>query len=72
MHLEMYFKGKFIDSIPISSAQLGKIHELQHLLETKYCNELNYSDDQPQFFVNGIPSGLNEYERNKLQQGLRS
>ena len=45
MELEMYLNGRFIDSIPVSSSQLGKIHELQHHLERKYCHELEYADE---------------------------
>ena len=70
MELEMYLNGRFIDSIPVSSSQLGNIHELQHHLERKYCHELEYADDQPQFFITGIPSGMDEHDRNKLKQGL--
>jgi hypothetical protein len=56
MELEMYLDGKFIDSISITAAQLKNIHELQHQMEKKHCHSLEYSDDQPQFFI----SGLNE------------
>jgi hypothetical protein len=71
MELEMYLNGKFIDAVPINSSQLTKVHELQHQLEKKYCHHLEYTDDQPQFFITGIPSGMNEQERRKLEQGLR-
>ena len=58
MQLEMYLNGKFIDSINITKAQLNNIYELQHQMEKKYCHELEYADDQPQFFI----SGLNEVD----------
>lgn len=67
----MYLNGRFIDSIPVSPSQLTKIHELQHQLEKRFSHELEYADDQPQFFITGIPSGMNEPERRKLQQVLR-
>lgn len=47
----MYLNGKFVDSISITTAQLKNIHELQHQMEKKHCHELEYADDQPQFFV---------------------
>ena len=54
MELEMYLDGKFIDSISITAAQLKNIHELQHQMEKKHCHDLEYSDDQPQFFLSGV------------------
>lgn len=54
MELEMFLNGKFIDSVSITEKDLEKIHELQHLMEKKHCHQLEYSDDQPQFFVSGL------------------
>lgn len=71
MELEMYLHGKFIDAIPLTTAQLSKIHELQHQLEKKYCHELEYTDDQPQFFITGLPSGMSEQDKRKLRWGLK-
>jgi hypothetical protein len=71
MELEMYLNGKFIDAIPVLKSQLSKIHELQHQLEKKYCHELEYSDDQPEFFISGIPSDMDEMDKRKLREGLR-
>ena len=70
MELEMYLDGRFIDAISISSSQLGKIHELQHQMEKRYCHELEYSNGQLQFFISGSPSGMDAQERKKLKQGL--
>jgi hypothetical protein len=50
---------------------LRKIHALQQQLEKRHCHELEYMDD-PQFFISGIPSGMDEYDRNKLKQGLQT
>jgi hypothetical protein len=54
MELEMYLDGKFIDSISITTAHLKNIHELQHQMEKKHCHDLEYADDQPQFFITGL------------------
>jgi hypothetical protein len=54
MELEMYLHGKFVDSMSIRASQLKNIHELQHQMEKKHCHALEYSDDQPQFFISGI------------------
>lgn len=54
MELEMFLNGKFIDSIFLKQSELGRIHELQHKMEKKHCHELEYSDGQPQFFINGV------------------
>jgi len=54
MELEMFLDGKFIDSMTITGKDLEKIHELQHRMEKKHCHQLEYSDDQPQFFVSGL------------------
>jgi len=54
MELEMFLDGKFIDSIPITASQLKHIHELQHQMEKKHCHDLEYADDQPQFFISGL------------------
>jgi hypothetical protein len=54
MELEMFLNGKFIDSISIRQSDLGRVHELQHKMEKKHCHQLEYSDGQPQFFINGL------------------
>jgi hypothetical protein len=54
MELEMFLNGKFIDSISIDEKDLEIIHELQHKMEKKHCHQLEYSDGQPQFFINGL------------------
>lgn len=54
MELEMYLNGKFVDSVSITTVQLKNIHELQRQMEKKHCHELEYADDQPQFFVTGL------------------
>jgi hypothetical protein len=54
MELEMFLNGKFIDSISVDEKELENIHELQHKLEKKHCHQLEYSDGQPQFFINGL------------------
>jgi hypothetical protein len=58
MELEMYLNGKFIDAISITKAQLKNIHSLQHKMEKKHCHELEYADDQPRFFINGLPTDV--------------
>lgn len=50
----MFLDGKFIDSITIKESDLKRIDELQHKMEKKHCHQLEYSDGQPQFFINGI------------------
>jgi hypothetical protein len=54
MELEMFLNGKFVDSMSIRQSDLGRIYELQHKMEKKHCHELEYSDGQPQFFINGL------------------
>ena len=54
MELEMYLNGKFVDSVSITAMQIKNIQELQHQMEKKHCHELQYADDQPQFFVTGL------------------
>jgi hypothetical protein len=54
MELEMFLNGKFIDSIFIRQSDLDRVHELQHKMEKKHCHQLEYSDGQPQFFINGL------------------
>ncbi|MGZ3844588.1 MAG: hypothetical protein ACXVLT_04510 [Flavisolibacter sp.] len=54
MQLEMFLDGKFIDSVTIKESDLKRIDELQHKMEKKHCHQLEYSDGQPQFFINGI------------------
>lgn len=50
----MFLNGKFIDSIHITTTNPEKIRELQHQMEKKHCHELEYADDQPQFFITGL------------------
>lgn len=50
----MFLDGKFIDSVTIKESDLKRIDELQHKMEKKHCHQLEYSDGQPQFFINGI------------------
>lgn len=54
MELEMFLDGKFIDSVAIKESDLKRIDELQHKMEKKHCNQLKYSDGQPQFFISGM------------------
>lgn len=56
MELEMFLNGKFIDSISIKESDMKRLHELQHQMEKKHCHQLEYSDGQPVFFVNGLPA----------------
>ena len=54
MELEMFLDGKYIDSVTIKESDLKRIDELQHKMEKKHCQQLEYSDGQPQFFISGM------------------
>lgn len=60
MHLIMYLNGELIDSIEINNSLLQKIKILQQELEEKHSQILDLSTCEPTFFLEGMPSGMNE------------
>jgi hypothetical protein len=62
MDLKMYLKNELIDSVKINSTQLNKpgyIGFLKSEMEEKNEDIIDLSNEEPQFFIETIPSSMN-------------
>jgi hypothetical protein len=59
MELKMFIRNKMIDSIGINPTELGipsYLYKLQLRLEERNEEILEMSEEEPEFFMEGIPS----------------
>lgn len=67
MHLRMYINNELIDSVEIHASSIGMINIIQDELEEKHSDIIDISRSEPTFFIDGIPSRMNdEVARNKI------
>ena len=62
MNLEMFLENKLIDSFPINAYrfhQPGYIAGLRMEMEEKNEHILDLSDEDPEFFIDSVPSSMN-------------
>jgi len=66
MDFKMFLNNKLIDSIKINAAQLNKpghIEALRIEMEEKNEDIIDLSGEEPEFFIEAIPSSMNKNER---------
>lgn len=69
MDLKMFIGNELIDSVRINTAQLNKpgyVEFLKMEIEEKNEEVIDLSNEEPQFFIDAVPSSMNE-----SYQGLR-
>ena len=59
MHLHMYINDELIDSVEINASSVGLIKILQIELEEKHSDIIDLSLSEPTFFIDGMPSRMN-------------
>jgi hypothetical protein len=59
MHLNMYINDVLIDSIEINISLLNKLNLLKQQLEEKHLDIIDLSNDEPEFYIDGLPSRVN-------------
>ena len=70
MELKMFIGDHCIDTIPINFSKLslpGYIQYLKNELEEKNKDILDLSEEDPKFFIDTIPSGMN-FSKSKLME----
>jgi len=65
MHLHMYINGELIDSVEINASLLQKVKILQLQMEEKHNKILENSSSEPTYFIDGMPSRMNESKNHK-------
>ncbi|MGN6399675.1 MAG: hypothetical protein ACTHMD_04420 [Flavisolibacter sp.] len=60
MELQMYLNGKLVDSVTINAAHLRVLHAVQQKMEDKHSEILELANEEPQFYVEGIGSKMND------------
>lgn len=60
MELQMFLEGKLIDAVIISPQILDKLRLLQQKMEDKHSDIIDLSNADPEFFVEGIDSKMNQ------------
>jgi hypothetical protein len=67
MDLKMFVKGQLIDTRRINILQLnsspGYIHSLKMEMEEEHEDIIDLSKEEPQFFIDHIPSSMNSTGR---------
>jgi hypothetical protein len=66
MKLDMFLDNKLIDSMVINIARFnepGYINGLRLEMEEKHEDVLDLSNEEPQFFIDSVPSSMNGDER---------
>jgi len=66
MKLDMFLDNKLIDSMVINIARFnepGYINGLRLEMEEKHEDVLDLSNEEPQFFIDSVPSSMNGNER---------
>lgn len=66
MDLKMFIEGKLIDSAQVSTVKLhipGYINSLKAELEEKNEDIIDLSNEEPQFFLDAVPSSMNFYTK---------
>jgi hypothetical protein len=56
MHLHMYINDVLIDSVEINASLLNKLNLLKQQLEEKHNDIIDLSNDEPEFYIDGLPS----------------
>ena len=56
MHLHMYINDVLIDSVEINASLLNKVNLLKQQLEEKHNDIIDLSNDEPEFYIDGLPS----------------
>ena len=59
MHLNMYINDVLIDSIEINISLLNKLNLLKQQLEEKHLDIIDLSNDEPEYYIDGLPSRVN-------------
>lgn len=62
MKLDMFLDNKLIDSMVINIARFnepGYINGLRLEMEEKHEDVLDLSNEEPQFFIDSVPSSMN-------------
>ena len=62
MELKMFIQDKLIDSIPINPFRLSTpayLFRLQQELEDRNENIIDLTNQEPEFFLDHVPSGMN-------------
>jgi len=55
----MFLNGKLVDSVTINASHLRVLHAVQQKMEDKHSETLELSNEEPQFYVEGISSKMN-------------
>lgn len=62
MNFKMYINSSLVENIPLEKTHVelpGYIQGLCHLLEEKHEIIINESKKEPEFFIDGLQSGMN-------------
>lgn len=59
MELQMFLNGKLVDAVIINASHLRVLHALQQKMEDKHSDMLDLSNEEPQFYIEGISSKMN-------------
>lgn len=60
MELQMFLNGKLVDSVTINDSHLRVLRAVQQRMEDKHSEILELADEDPQFYVEGIGSKMND------------
>ncbi|HEY0580188.1 MAG TPA: hypothetical protein VGC75_05725 [Candidatus Nitrosocosmicus sp.] len=55
----MYINEVLIDSVEINISLLNKLNLLKQQLEEKHIDIIDLSNDEPEFYIDGLPSRVN-------------
>jgi len=59
MELQMFLNGKLVDSVTINASHLRALRAVQQKMEDKHSEILDLSNEDPQFYIEGIASKMN-------------
>ena len=60
MELQMFLNGRLVDSVTINDSHLRVLRAVQQRMEDKHSEILELADEDPQFYVEGIGSKMND------------
>src|SRR5436305_15066602 len=66
MHLNMYINDVLIDSVEINVSLLNKLNLLKQQLEEKHLDIIDLSNDEPEYYIDGLPSRVNLHYIKKI------